>query len=139
MNYHNLARCFFLNSVHSRTPSEFYPDNFFLPPLLFPPCPLFQPRQPFSKKPSNEGFSLMNERHPYLGMQTQLYCAWYTRRRDTTASRHFGMSAHTHTQSLALLSEWINRFMDIIASWFELKQNQVERDAERRDAVYIHI
>lgn len=40
----------------------------------------------------------MNERHPYLGMQTQLYCAWYTRRRDTTASRHFGMSAHTHTQ-----------------------------------------
>lgn len=72
-------------------------QTIFLPPLLFPlrPFPLFQPHQPFSKKPSNEGFSLMNERHPYLGMQTQLYYAWYTRRGDSSASRHFGMSAHT--------------------------------------------
>lgn len=81
----------------------------------------------------------MNERHPYLGMQTQLSYAWYTRRRDTTASRHFGMSAHTHTHSLAPLSEWINRFMDIIASWYELKQNQVEWESERTEKQCIYI
>lgn len=93
MNYHNLARCLSYMAEHQ---VNFIQTIFFTAPSLStPPFPPFQPHQPFSKKPSNEGFSLMNERHPYLGMQTQLYYAWYTRRGDSTASRHFGMSAHT--------------------------------------------